>query len=68
MTTEAVSLLQAMTAEQAVAELRHIGQEVEQVHYVYVVDGSGRLTGVLSMRDIVRCWVQEGAVSEMPSG
>jgi hypothetical protein len=30
-----------------------------------VVDG-GELIGVLSMRDIVRCWVTEGATSEMP--
>jgi magnesium transporter len=53
MTTEAVSLAEAMTAEQAVAELRRIGQEVEQVYYVYAVDTSGRLTGVLSMRDLI---------------
>ena len=33
--------------------------------HLVVVDG-GELVGVLSMRDIVRCWVQEGAVSEMP--
>jgi magnesium transporter len=53
MTTEAVSLPEAMTAEQAVAELRRIGQEVEQIHYVYAVDASGRLSGVLSMRDLI---------------
>jgi CBS domain-containing protein len=33
--------------------------------HLVVVDG-GELAGVISMRDIVRCWVQEGAVSEMP--
>jgi CBS domain-containing protein len=27
---------------------------------------NGETIGVLSMRDIVRCWVQDGAVSEMP--
>jgi magnesium transporter len=53
MTTEAVALNESTTAEQAVAELRRIGQEVEQVHYVYAVDASGRLTGVLSMRDLI---------------
>jgi hypothetical protein len=31
-----------------------------------VVDG-GRMTGVLSMRDIVRVWVSDGATSELPS-
>jgi hypothetical protein len=30
-----------------------------------VVDG-GELIGVLSMRDIVRCWVSDGATSELP--
>jgi len=33
--------------------------------HLVVVDG-GELVGVLSMRDIVRCWVQDGATSEMP--
>ncbi len=32
--------------------------------HLVVVDG-GELVGVLSMRDIVRCWVKEGATSEM---
>ncbi|MGB7160111.1 MAG: magnesium transporter [Tepidisphaeraceae bacterium] len=53
MTTEAVALNETITAEQAVAELRRIGEEVEQVYYVYAVDASGRLTGVLSMRDLI---------------
>jgi CBS domain-containing protein len=34
--------------------------------HLIVIDG-GELVGVLSMRDIVRCWVKEGAVSEMPA-
>jgi CBS domain-containing protein len=34
--------------------------------HLVVVDG-GKLVGVLSMRDIVRCWVQDGATSELPS-
>jgi CBS domain-containing protein len=34
--------------------------------HLIVVDG-GDLVGVLSMRDIVRCWVQDGATSELPS-
>ena len=33
--------------------------------HLVVVDG-GELIGVLSMRDIVRCWVQDGATSEIP--
>ncbi len=33
--------------------------------HLVVIDG-GDLVGILSMRDIVRCWVQDGATSEMP--
>jgi CBS domain-containing protein len=34
--------------------------------HLIVVDG-GELRGILSMRDIVRCWVRDGATSELPS-
>jgi CBS domain-containing protein len=33
--------------------------------HLVVVDG-GAMVGVLSMRDIVRCWVKDGATSELP--
>ena len=33
--------------------------------HLVVVDG-GDMVGVLSMRDIVRCWVQDGATSDLP--
>ena len=33
--------------------------------HLVVVDGSDMI-GILSIRDIVRCWVGEGATSEMP--
>lgn len=34
--------------------------------HLVVVDG-GELSGVLSMRDIVRCWTRDGATSEVPA-
>lgn len=34
--------------------------------HLVVVDG-GELVGMLSMRDIVRCWTAEGATSEVPA-
>jgi CBS domain-containing protein len=34
--------------------------------HLVVVDG-GEMRGILSMRDIVRCWVSDGATSELPS-
>ncbi len=33
-----------------------------------VVYEGGELTGILSMRDIMRCWIQDGATSEAPVG
>ena len=45
--------------EQAAAEMVS-----RNFRHLVVVDG-GELVGVLSMRDIVRCWTQDGAVSEL---
>ena len=46
--------------EQAAAEMIRRG-----FRHLVVVDGS-EIAGVLSMRDIVRCWTADGATSEMP--
>src|ERR687886_405042 len=35
--------------------------------HLVVVDG-GETVGVLSMRDIVRCWTQDGASCDVPEG
>jgi CBS domain-containing protein len=35
--------------------------------HLVVVDG-GELAGILSMRDIVRCWTEDGASCEIPAG
>jgi CBS domain-containing protein len=35
--------------------------------HLVVVEG-GELVGILSMRDIVRCWTADGATSEVPAG
>ena len=45
--------------EQAATEMVKRG-----FRHLVVVDG-GELVGVLSMRDIVRCWTEAGAVSEL---
>ena len=34
-------------------------------HLVVIEDGE--IAGLLSMRDVVRCWTQEGATSDMPA-
>ncbi len=53
MTTDVTALPEDLTIEQAVAELRKLNQELEQVFYVYVVDRRKHLIGVLSMRDLI---------------
>ncbi len=34
--------------------------------HVVVLDGAGEVVGILSMRDIVRCWTSEGATADVP--
>ena len=46
--------------ERAAAEMSRRG-----VRHLVVFDG-GDAVGILSMRDIVRCWTSDGATSEMP--
>ncbi len=53
MTTQVTSLPEDLTTEKAIAELRRINEEQEQMFYVYVVDRRGHLVGVLSMRDLI---------------
>jgi signal-transduction protein with cAMP-binding, CBS, and nucleotidyltransferase domain len=50
--------------EHAAAEMSRRG-----IRHLVVFDG-GEVTGILSMRDIVRVWTSDGATSEMelPSG
>jgi magnesium transporter len=53
MTTEVTALPDHLTADQAIAELRRRRRDEDQVYYVYTVDQDRRLTGVLSMRDLI---------------
>jgi magnesium transporter len=53
MTTEVTALDEKLTVEQAIAELRRLSEELEQMFYVYVVDARRHLVGVLSMRDLI---------------
>lgn len=47
--------------ERAAAEMAERG-----IRHLVIVDG-GELAGVLSMRDVMRVWVSDGATSSMPS-
>ena len=53
MTTDFVAVEGSLTAEEALAEVRRQGQEVEDFYTVFVVDGNRRLLGTLRLDDLV---------------
>ncbi len=53
MTTEVTALYEYLTVEEAIATLRRLNEQLEQMFYVYVIDRRGHLIGVLSMRDLI---------------
>jgi len=53
MTTELISVQAELTAQSTIEHLRELAPEAQSVYYVYVVDGEGRLVGVLSLRDLI---------------
>jgi len=53
MTTEFVAVREDMTAGDAVSHLRDQAPDAETIYYVYVVDNRGRLSGVLSLRELI---------------
>jgi CBS domain-containing protein len=59
LTSDIVVADKEWSLEQAAAEMVR-----RNFRHLVVVQGS-ELVGVLSMRDIVRCWTQDGAVSEL---
>jgi Mg/Co/Ni transporter MgtE len=53
MTTEFVAVPAELTAAATIDRLRELEPDAETIYYVYVVDGGGRLVGVLSLRDLI---------------
>ncbi|WOB44423.1 magnesium transporter [Thermoleptolyngbya oregonensis NK1-22] len=53
MTPEYISLEEGWDATQALAHIRSLARASEMIYYLYVTDGSRRLTGILSLRDLV---------------
>lgn len=53
MTTEYVSILENSTVRSAMNVLRREAPNAETIYYVFVVDDSHRLTGVISLRDLI---------------
>ncbi|MGH2378147.1 MAG: magnesium transporter [Candidatus Limnocylindria bacterium] len=53
MTTEVVSFPGEITAQVAIERLRELKPDPEQAYYLYVVNGEGKLEGIISLRDLV---------------
>jgi len=53
MTTEFAIVRDEHSIEDAIQEIRRQRDELEHIHYVYVVDGSGHLRGVVSIRELL---------------
>jgi magnesium transporter len=53
MTTRIVSVLDTATAGEAIEEIRRQAEESEGFYQVFVVDATGRLEGVLPLKDLV---------------
>jgi magnesium transporter len=53
MTTAVVSVRDTVTAGEAIKEIRRQGEEVEDFYQVYCVDSSGRLVGILPLKNLV---------------
>ena len=61
MSTDIVFAEPEWSLEEAAVTMVHHG-----FRHLVVVDG-GELAGVLSMRDIVRCWTDDGSSGELPA-
>ena len=53
MTTAYIALEEHLTAAEAIDRLRELEPDAETIYYVYVTDETDRLTGVLSLRDLI---------------
>jgi magnesium transporter len=53
MTIGYVSVRETMKVEDVLRHLRKVGHDAEMVTYIYVVDATGRLNGVISLRDLI---------------
>ncbi|MEL7419881.1 MAG: magnesium transporter, partial [Cyanobacteria bacterium J06555_3] len=53
MTPEYISLKENLTVSQTLERIRNLANASEVVYYLYVTDNSRRLTGIVSLRDLV---------------
>jgi magnesium transporter len=53
MTTEYVAIAKELSAQQTIEKIRELEPSAETVYYIYVVDSSEHLAGVISLRDLI---------------
>ncbi len=53
MTTEYISVHAAVTADEAINEMRRAAPSAETAYYVYVINAKEQLVGVLSLRELI---------------
>ena len=53
MTPELISLKENFTVSQALERIRNLANASEMVYYLYITDAERRLTGILSLRELV---------------
>ncbi len=53
MTTEYVAISKDMTAQETIEKIRELEPSAETVYYIYVIDSSEHLVGVISLRDLI---------------
>lgn len=53
MTTDYISFKKEMSVNEVLKELRSIKPEIDTIYSLYIVDEDGKLTGAVSLRDIV---------------
>ncbi|MEC4812846.1 MAG: magnesium transporter [Scytonema sp. PMC 1069.18] len=53
MTPELISLKESFTVAETLERIRSLANASEIIYYLYVTDGARRLTGILSLRDLV---------------
>lgn len=59
MTPEYVSLKEYFTVAQTLERIRNLANVTETIYYLYVTDAARRLTGILSLRDLVTAQAEQ---------
>lgn len=53
MTTEFVSFVETQTAKETLKDMKELAPDAETIYYTYVLDENKKISGVLSLRDLI---------------